>query len=409
LSRSFFTPLPRHLWEGSSPEELLSAEHSARLPVGWGPYVLDEWAAGDHITLHKNPNYFRSAEGLPAFDRLVFRFVSPGQEAIDALLAGECDLADASALPSDQRPGLFQYQEQGRLKVAVENGPAWEHADFGIAASDLQKPVLFQPKEVRQAVAMCIDRQSIAQSLFQEPPQVPNSYVPQAHPIYASEAKQYPFDPPAASVLLDAAGWKDGDNDLATPRVALGVPGVPDGTPFTFTYLAVAGSERELVAGQIQASLAQCGIQMQVSLQDGEGLFAPGPDGPVFGRRFDMAQFGWTTSLEPPCFLYTSSEIPGSYPQYPKGWGGANASGYSSEAFDQACLKARFSSPDSAEYQDAHRKAQIIFAEDLPAIPLYLHQLTTAMRTELCGAVLDPSSDSALWNLEAFNEGEACQ
>jgi peptide/nickel transport system substrate-binding protein len=137
-------------------------------------------------------------------------------------------------------------------------------------------------------------------------------------------------------------------------------------------------------------------------------LFAPGPDSPIFGRNFDMAQFGWTSSIEPPCFLYTSNEIPGPYPDHLRGWGGANASGFSNPDFDQACLIARFSLPDSQEYGEVHRRAQEIFAEELPAIPLYLRVKVAAMRTDLCGAVPDPSAASALWNLEAFNYGEAC-
>ena len=26
----------------------------AQSPLGWGPYVIEEWVAGDHITLRKN-------------------------------------------------------------------------------------------------------------------------------------------------------------------------------------------------------------------------------------------------------------------------------------------------------------------------------------------------------------------
>jgi ABC-type transport system substrate-binding protein len=122
-----------------------------------------------------------------------------------------------------------------------------------------------------------------------------------------------------------------------------------------------------------------------------------------------MAQFAWTNSLEPPCFLYTSDEIPGPYPDYPKGWGGANASGYSNPEFDQACQLARTTLPDRPEHAQAHRRAQEIFADDLPAIPLYLHLKYAATRPDMCGLILDPSASSALWNLEDFDYGPACE
>jgi aldehyde:ferredoxin oxidoreductase len=41
--------------------ELLEAEESTRKPLGWGPYVIEEWEAGESITLVKNRFYFREA------------------------------------------------------------------------------------------------------------------------------------------------------------------------------------------------------------------------------------------------------------------------------------------------------------------------------------------------------------
>ena len=156
-------------------------------------------------------------------------------------------------------------------------------------------------------------------------------------------------------------------------------------------------------------SLSNCGIQLEIQTGSWDTLFAPGPDGPVFGRRFDLAQFAWISSLEPPCFLYTSSEIPGPYPEFPKGWGGANASGYANPEFDQACALARQTLPEMPEYQQANEQAQILFSQDLPALPLYWRQKMVAMRPDFCGARLDPSADSALWNVESFDYGEDCQ
>jgi peptide/nickel transport system substrate-binding protein len=255
---------------------------------------------------------------------------------------------------------------------------------------------------------MCIDRQGMAAELLPPNTQVSKTYLPPGHPFYAGEARDYPYDPQAASALLDAAGWRDTDGDPATPRTAVGVPNTPPDTPLQFTYLTVAGGERIAVAERMKASLAECGIQMDIQVQAAEVLFAPGPDGPIFGRDFEVAQFGWTTSPAPPCFLYTSTEIPGPYPDHLRGWGGANASGFRNPDFDSACARARFALPDSPEYRDAHLQAQMIFAEDLPAIPLYLRSQVSAMRVDMCGVSADPSTSSTLGNLESFDYGEAC-
>jgi peptide/nickel transport system substrate-binding protein len=250
----------------------------------------------------------------------------------------------------------------------------------------------------------------MAAELFFAPSQVLDTFIPPGHPLADKQARRYTFDPQAGAAALETAGWLDADHDPATPRTALGVPGVPDGTPFEFTYLMAASnlaasSLGERAADIVRSSLAQCGVKVTVQLSDGNSLFAPGPQGPVFGRQFDMAQFAWSASLFPPCYLYESGEIPGPTPEFPKGWGGANASGYRSPEFDQACQAARLSIPDAPAFTQAVQQAQEIFAEDLPALPLYLHLRLVAFRPDLCHVAVDPTAESALWNIEMFTEG----
>jgi peptide/nickel transport system substrate-binding protein len=145
-----------------------------------------------------------------------------------------------------------------------------------------------------------------------------------------------------------------------------------------------------------------------LELKSREDVFAPGPDGQLFGRNFDMAQFAWTNSLEPPCFLFTSTQIPGPYPDYPNGWGGGNAAGYNNPDFDAACDRARNTLPGAAGYVESQQQAQLLFAEDLPVLPLYIAPRQAASRPDFCGLVIDPSADSILWNLESFDYGEGC-
>jgi peptide/nickel transport system substrate-binding protein len=403
---NFFAPLPQHAWGNLAAQDLLSSDAANRTPLGWGPYVIDEWTAGDHISLSRNPNYFRFSEGLPRFERLVYRFVGEGEAALEALLAGECDFVDESGLGGLPRQRLLELQEEGKLKAVAEPGMDWEHLDFGIASVDPAKTNLFQSKAVRQAVAQCIDRQALADSLFLGKSVTLNTYVLPNHPLYNAEARGYAYDPQAAATALDAAGWIDVDGNPQTPRLSQAVPGIPDGTALSVNYQTLGGGERQQAAQFIRDELVQCGLQVNLQFGERETLFAPGPDGLVFGRRFDMAQFAWPSSLQPACSLYITSEIPGPYPQYPKGWGGANETGYSNPEFDQACQRARLSLPDFPDYAAAHLQAQAIFAEDLPVLPLYVHLTWVAMRSDLCGVDLQAPVESALWNLETWDYGD---
>lgn len=411
----FFAPLPRHAWSILPVEELLSSETANRLPLGWGPYVIEEWVAGDHISLNRNPRYFRAEEGLPKFDHLVYRFMRDGAEALAALQAGECDYVDESAQLETVRGQVLALEQSGSLISATANAAAWEHLDFGIqsyqdpAGAETAPQPWFSLRETRQAVAQCIDRQAIQAALSPGGTQIPDSYIPQDHPLYSNEVEAYTYDPQAAAALLESVGWVDEDGAVDTPRVARGVPGIVDGTPFRPQLIIANDAEKQALADLIANSLAGCGIELDVRIGNWEELFAPGPDGPVFGRRFDLAQFGWISSVEPPCFLYTSTEIPGPYPEYPKGWGGANASGYNNPEFDRACWLARQTLPGMPEFLQANARAQILFAQDLPALPLYWRQKMVAMRPDFCGVQVDSSVDSALWNLELFDYGEECR
>ena len=403
----FFTPLPRHAWQGIPMAELPTADMARRTPMGWGAYRIDEWTSGDHITLSKNPNYFRAKEGLPHFDHLVFRFVS-SQEALDALLVGECDVVDSTVSLENQADQVIALQKAGRLGLLYQGGTAWEQVTFGISSADPHKPALFANKEVRQALAMCIDRQSLVDEFSFGQSGIPDTFVLPTDPMYNPGVKSYAYDPQKATVMLFSNGWIDVDNNPNTPRLAQGVTGVPDGTAFSFTYLVPADPDTQRAAQIVQTSLARCGIAAKIVAQDANELFTPGPEGPVFGRHFEMAEFAWPVMQEPPCTLYRSDEIPGPYPESPQGWGGTNAGGYRNLAYDEACKTAMTSLPDTVEYGDAYRQVQTILAEDLPVIPLYWKVKFFLTRPDFCNLVVNVGSAPNLWNIEEYNYMEGC-
>jgi peptide/nickel transport system substrate-binding protein len=407
FATKFAPPLPEHQLGVIPDDALLTADTSSRIPMGWGPYIIDEWVDGDHITLNRSSNYYRATERLPHFDHLVFRFMEGGDEAIDALAVGECDLIDRTLLTEADIPRLEKEQEAGVLTYEVQKGTAWELVVFGINTRS-NRYDFFGSKEVRQAIAMCIDRQLIVDDLLYGVPSVRDTYVPNNHPLY-EPVSRYAYDPEGANALLSSAGWIDLDGNPDTPRTSNGIANVPDGTPLSFTYHVPTDAERPQAALYIQAGLAGCGIGVEILTQDWNSLMTPGSEGILFGRNFEMAQFAWSASVEPACYLFMSDEIPGPYLEYPKGWGGANLSGYSSLAFDEVCRQAMTSLPGSEAYIESHHKAQVIFTEDLPVLPLYQRIRLVAMRFDFCDFSIDPVANSVLSNVEEFNYGKFCE
>ena len=422
---NFWTPYPQHLWGQYSPADLPALEAAAREPLGYGPYVIQDWVPGDHIRLRKNENYFRAAEGLPRFENLVFRFVGLDTNTnVSQLISGECDFLDRTTQLDEQGDLLQTLAAQGQIQFDVAQGMDWEHIAFGIVPASYEdgynalvdRPDIFGDVRTRQGIAHCMDRQAVVDRVLFGESAVPASYVPAWHPAANPDTPRYEFDVERGMALLNEVGWIDHDLDPATPRLAQGVPNVPNGTLLAFEYLTTRAVQRRTGAEILSESMAQCGIQADVVLLDPGVIYDSGPDGPMFGRNFDMGQLAWRISEEPACFLYLSETIPGDPAfqddtgerVYPYGWGGWNLTGFRSEAFDAACLSTQSVLRGQAGYQENHAAAQNLFADDLPAIPLYMHLTMAAARPDMCFFQVNSTASSDLWNLEILDYGAGC-
>jgi peptide/nickel transport system substrate-binding protein len=396
---NFFIPLHEHQLGHLSAKQLLDAEDANDRPLGWGPYVLKKWTPGDRIVAERNPHYFRAAEDLPYFDRLIFRFV--GQDVdrnLAALREGTCDVLTLDTQLDAQLERLLELEAAGGLKLHVAPGTVWEHLDFGIhPAPDHDRPDYFEDVRLRRAVAHCIDRQRLVDEVYHGLSVVPPAYVPLAHPVYdpAGLAAQA-FDPQAGMVLLDEIGWRDADGDGV--RESHGVAGIPEGTPLHWNLEMTTSETRTHLARRISQDLTECGIAVTVLQTPAEAFYAETQEGPVFGQRFDLVQFAWLTEAIPPCDLFLSAEVP----SVANGWTGRNVTGYANPDYDAACEAALAALPGTQAYTAGHLEALRIFAQDLPVLPLAMRINVSAARPDLLGLMVDPSDRPETWNVEEW-------
>jgi peptide/nickel transport system substrate-binding protein len=414
----FWSPLPKHQLAQFTADQLNTASETTRSPLGWGPYMISEWTSGSQIKLVKNPNYFRASEGLPYYDEVVYRFIGNLPVAdLTPVVNGGCDIIDTSVTLGDQWQKIRELELKGDLKGYFGQGPEWEGLNFGIAPSsydDVFNPYIdradfFGDVRTRQAFAYCINREEIVTSKIFSLGDVPDSYLTSNHPFHVDGLTTYPYDPEKGKQLLDEVGWKDTDGDPATPRISVGVLTVLDGVPFEITYLATDTLLHNDIKDSIVQDLQQCGIKVNTSLLSVDQMYAAGPDGKVFGRNFDLAEFGWTTGARPPCYLYASTEIPTAS----NGWlgtkyGGVNITGYKNEAYDQACQTQLTSGLDLEGMKAANTEAMTILSNDLPVLPLFYNIKAMVSRPDLCGLTLDVSSRSSLRGIELLKPGPDC-
>jgi peptide/nickel transport system substrate-binding protein len=411
---NFWPPAPKHLWSQFPADQLSTIDVASRSPAGWGPFAIREWIAGDHITLNKNTYYFRAEEGYPKFDTLTFRFIPDPNAALSELVAGRCDILDPT-IRLDAHVGLLQEMQAGEQAQAFFTpGMTIEWLGLGIAPAayddgydtlyQKDRQDIFADSHTRQGIAYCLDRASVVKDVLFGLTTVPITYVPVEHPLYDANIEQIPFDPSVGISLLEQAGWRDTDGDPSTPRRAVTVKNVAPGTSLLLNYYTTTATQRRQVVELLTQSLAQCGIGLNVQYFSQEELYAPGPNGPLFGRRFDLIEYAMgVNSIEPPCEWFTADEIPAAS----NSWIGTNVTGYQNEQYDAACRAARLALPDEQAFVDSYRQTQVLFSSELPAIPLYYRLRVSAARPDLCRFDLDPTANP-LWNIEAIDAGEVC-
>lgn len=401
---ALYNPLPKHLYDGKlTPAQMLEDADVNRKPLAFGPFKIQEWVSGDHITLVKNSTYYRAKEGLPKVDTLIYRFIPDTNQLIAQLVSGECDMGTQDAAFEGSLPLIKQFESQGLLNPQVVAGTVFEHLDFNILPVDSYAGFansvknedgspIFANAEIRQAIAYCIDRQAVVDGATNGAAVVQDVYTPAEHPLFAGTENitVYPFDAAKGLELLAKNGWTDTDAD--------GVLDNGQGQKFEFVHSTRTNPLRQKVTQIVQAQLAtNCMISTKIELVGGE-FFSDGPDGMVFGRKFDMGEFAWLTGVEPPCDLYASSRIPNEE----NGWGASNDTGFSNAEFDTACNTA-INTLDAEEKATQHALAQKIFSDHLPSIILFARAKILVTRPEVTGVEMDPTANSELWNVENFD------
>ncbi len=408
---NFFAPLPEHVLKNLSPSDIAASDF-ARRPLGYGPFSFEEWLPGHHITLRRNPFYWKAQQGLPALRRLIFRFPITPEQALPSLLNGTCDIVTGDALAPDQIPAILDAQKQGTLQAAFAPDTTWEQITFNLQPAD-GRPAFGAHPALRQAMAYGFDRSSLVKRIWHGQGQVMNSLVLPNHPAYPkSGLAEYPYDPQKARALLENAGWRDEDGDgireahdirvvIRESAVATRTVPITDGLPLSVTLLTTTGDPlRSQVAEAFVADMKAIGIGITVTFLDPAELFADGPDGPIFSRRFDLAEFAWSPppSLTPAGDTFLCEAIPTSL----NGWTGRNAAGFCDPAYDSSVQAAHQAMAD-AEQKNSWQQSQIILSNGLPAIPIFPYLKMAIARPGIRGLQLDPSEPSELYNIDEIH------
>ena len=359
--------------------------------AGLGPFVLVEYVPLQHMTLARNPHYWRTdAAGvqLPYLDRLVVDFVKTQDAEMLRLQAGSIDLMTQA----DVRPGdiksLRQLRDQGSVQlvdpgVSVDPNLLWFNLTPAAAARNEKTRPYLSRAAFRQAIAYGVDREAIANTLYL------GAAVPVYGPVtpgnrtwYSDAAPKYPYDVARAKSLLAGLGLIDRNGDGMLEDAA--------GRPVRFSILSQAGHIREQTATMIQGQLQALGIAVDVVGLDPPSIFARYGAG-----DYDSIYYGFQASALDPAMnldFWLSSGSNHLWNADQK----APATAWEKQIDD---LMNRMAAPAPlAERQRLFAEVQRVFGENLPAIFFVAPKVTVAMSRRVGGAepvILDPK---VLWN-----------
>ena len=422
---NFYTPLPRHYvgaggkrMDETSIIDIEKDENFSRKPLSYGPFKIDSWTTGDSLVLSRNENYWRKGEGLPQLDKIIHRFFADQNTLLAAAKSGEVDVA--LQLEMNQYDALEEAKASGELDPHYVIGTSWEHIDFDMDPAD-EKVVPFGAcKDIRHAVAMGADRDTMVNQIQKGKTVVQHSFIGSDHWGYppADMVVSYKFDPAGANALLDGLGFtaKDADGYRSSAKeitceITTDITGtkksmvIPTGKLLEMSLLTTSGNQmRQDSTLLFQQNMKDIGVKVNLVYQEPSVVFGDGPDGPIFGRKFDLAQFGWVAGPQPSVGLYYCTEVPSSA----NSWGGQNASGWCNPEYDRQGKKAEVTL-ERPKALPLYHEAQKLFMEELPVLPLFARVKIDTSNPDLVNFVPNATAATALWNSESwgFKEGSA--
>ncbi|WP_229401671.1 ABC transporter substrate-binding protein [Micromonospora okii] len=203
--------VPKHVFE--------SAGDLSKFPndsnwVGAGPFVLDSMTKGQRYVMKRNEHYPLAPGGKAAVSQVEYRVYPDVNTMMLALRNGDIDMMGTPVPVSAAKT----FENDSKIKLEKVGALGFAHLTYNMNNKHLAK------QEVRQALSMSVDTKAIISSVLQGDGQQMAGPI---SPIFAdydnTEIQPYAYDPEGAKAKLDAAGYKDADNDGFFDGLTIGV------------------------------------------------------------------------------------------------------------------------------------------------------------------------------------------
>jgi len=320
-----------------------------------GPFALRSWRSGQDLIVAKNPFYW-DAEHVRLNEVHFLPYENPSTEEA-AFRSGQIHLTFGIPL---QKIAAYQKDKPDQLKTAP---------DFGVYfyAVNVAHPPLNDVR-VRQALALAIDRESLAHRILGGGREPAAAFTPKDLGSYLTPEGLVRFDPARARQLLAEAGF-------------------PDGRGFPPLEILIDSRDPHRLVGETIQQMWQehLGITIKLRSEETRTLIA--------NKRlfdFDFVRGSWNaTSYRDPHFFLSSWQTGNLY----------NEAGWSDAQFDSLVQQA-IHSADPVRRLALFREAETRFLNEMPAIPLFYSSEIFLMAPSVHGWSGRPFADrlfKSLW------------
>lgn len=359
-----FGILPKHLLESIPADQLPTAEFNLR-PVGSGPYTFGELLISNGqitgVVLNANPDYYL---GAPFVEQVVFRYFPNSATALDAYRRGE--VLGVSQLTQDvlesalAEPGLSVYTS--RLPQT------------GMVLLNLNNPSVgfLQDANLRRALMLGVNRTVIVSHILKGQAIIANSPILPGSWAYYEDIEKFPYDPEAAIQILNKEGYVFTAGSTTRSK---------DGQPLSFTLIHPDNAIQTQIAQAIQADWALIGVQVNLQALPYDSLV----NDYLSTRNYEAALADLNTARTPdpdPYLFWHQAESTG----------GQNYSQWDNRTASEFLETAR-TAADFNERARLYRNFQVIFAKELPSLPLYYPVYSYGVDAQVQGVQVAPMYD----------------
>ena len=278
--------LPKHILENVERRSIRGHDFG-RNPISSGPFKLSKWVSQQYIELVPNENYF---EGRPYLDKVIFKIIPDKTNLLLEFETGKIDMM--VGVPPAEVERLKN--EKKNMEVHQISGRSYYYIAYN------EKNELFSNRDIRRALTMSLDRQTIIKALlygFGKPCLGPLS--PIVKWAFNEDVDEIPFDPDKAKQIFAQNGWKDTDGDGWVDK---------GGKIFEFTLKTGTGNQiKSDVAVIAQEQWSKIGVKANIKTVEWTAFLDD-----LRAKKFDACINGWSTSfnVDPyPIFHSTATEI----------------------------------------------------------------------------------------------------